>query len=158
MPSANVAQIERELGVHLPEPYRGALEHPQLSGDDDDHPEFCLSADDLVKKNAHFKFDPEDLSDLEAGMLGPIKRLLFSGTRASVLERRRKWHEEWAGGQRFIIGSDLGEEWYYIVLSEPNPKVYCYELESHQSREVAASIGEWIAEVNRLQEQANRES
>ena len=145
-----IKAVESAVGIELPMPYRLALESSGLLGEDDDHPQFITEAALLVSENKHFSFNPDDLADLQRpGVLGALKFFLLYGSRERFMARRRKWHEDWALGQRFIIGSDLGEEQFYIVLSEASPRVYCYELETQKSREVAPSVSDWLAEVKR---------
>lgn len=159
MSPEDIARVETAIGLRLPAEYRHALGAPGLSGDEDDHPEFTTDAELLVRDNRHFSSDPEDLTDIRSpGLLGALKFFLFYGSVKRVLARRREWHTEWAKGQRFVIGSDLGEEQYYIVLSESSPKVYCYEIETRRSRAVAASVPEWLAEVRRMQREAQCEA
>jgi hypothetical protein len=159
MSPTEIATVERTVGVHLPSAYRLALETSVLTGDEDDHPEFITDAQLLIRVNKHFSLDPDDLSELRApGILGALKFFLLYGSSERVLARRRKWHEAWVKGQRFAIGSDLGEEQYYIVLSESSPNVYCHELETQCSRKVASSLSEWPTEVKRRQREAESEA
>jgi hypothetical protein len=159
MSPSEVAELERNLGIVLPQAYRHALQDNELSGDWTDHPEFITDPTTLAQDNRYFRMTPEDLSELrKPGLLGAIRFLLFYGSGKRLLESRRKWFDTWVTGGRFIIGNDLGEEQYYIVLSEASPKVYRYELETKRSRAVAASLAEWLVEVKRRQVEAEHET
>ena len=159
MTPAEIAKIEESVGVRLPEPYRVALLSPGLSGSDDDHPEFSTNLQFLITENKHFKFNPDDLSDVRVpGFLGAIKFYLLYGSGKRLLNHRRKWHQMWAKEKRFVIGNDQSEEMYYIVLSEPAPSIYCYELETRLSRKVAESVQAWLVETKRSQEEAENET
>ncbi len=158
MTPTEASTIESAVGVSLPEPYRLALTTHELSGEWEDHPEFITDAATLVAQNRHFKMNAEDLSEYRSvGMLGAIKFFLIYGSGKRLLATRRQWFKKWVAGRRFIIGNDLGEEQYYIVLTETEPRVYCYELESHQCRVIAPSIQQWLVEVKRRQVDAESE-
>ncbi len=158
MTPAEIAAIETSVGVRLPESYRVALSNHGLVGADDDHPEFITDQQYLITENKHFKSNPEDISDVRApGLFGAIKFYLLYGSGKRLKEHRRNWHKKWAIGQRFIIGNDLGEEMYYITLSESTPSVYCYDLETHRSRKIAQSIQDWLLETKRRQMEAESE-
>lgn len=152
-------EIERALGIALPEPYRLALLSHGLEGDWTDHPEFITDATQLISENRHFKMDPEDLSEVRgSGLLGAVKSYLMFGSKDRLLAKRQEWFREWVGGNCFVIGSDLGEERYYIVLTETSPRVYCFELETGRSRPATNSLLEWVAEAKRRQDEAEDEA
>jgi len=159
MTPAEIATVESTIGVRLPEAYRLALQTHGLTGAEDDHPEFSTDPQFLIQENKHFTTDPEDLSEQRApGVVGAIKFFLLYGSAKRLLESRRRWYKKWAKGQRFVIGCDLGEERYFIVLSEQSPKVYCYELETQRSRKIADSLPEWLVESKRRQHEAESET
>lgn len=91
-------------------------------------------------------------------MLGALKFFLLYGSGKRLVEHRRKWHKAWVQGKRFVIGNDLGEEQYFIVLSDPTCTVHRYELETQRSRKVAGSLTEWLAKVRRWQLEAESET
>jgi hypothetical protein len=49
----------------------------------------------------------------------------------------------------FFIGSDGGEEWYFVDASEPDSAVYVYELETGRHRVLVAS---WAAYLGSIRE------
>lgn len=153
MTEQKVERIERTFNIELPLAYRQALSSHNLSGGDENHPEFLTDDARLIEENGYFLTDPNKLDDLanikKPGILGAIKFFLSYGFRDRVIERRQKCYEEWVGNQRFIIGNDMSEEYYYIVLSEKEPAVYCYELETGKSRKAAASIQEWLISIRK---------
>jgi hypothetical protein len=103
--------------------------------------------------------NPEDLSELRApGIVGAIKFFLFYGSRRRILEKRREWFATWVKAGRFVVGSDLAEERYFIVLSEASPKVYRYELETRRASVAAESIAAWLAEVQSTQTHTESET
>jgi SMI1 / KNR4 family (SUKH-1) len=159
MSPAEIAEIESALGVTLPQRYRTALQNHGLSADWTEHPEFITDKATLAQENRHFRMNPEDLSEVRApGVLGSIKFYLLYGSGKRLLDSRRKWFATWAKGGRFVIGNDLGEEQYYIKLSEASPTVHCYQLENKRSRKVAESLDAWLVEVKRRQVEAEAES
>ncbi len=150
MNPSQIASLERTLGFTLPAAYCTALSEHGLPGEWTDHPEFITDVDALLAENKHFKLNPEDLSDVRnPGIIGALKFWLLYGSGRRLIESRRKQHKTWSQGRRFIIGNDLGEEQYFIVLDDPKLKVYRYELESQRSKVVAGSLPEWVAEVKR---------
>ena len=150
MSPAEVAEVERQLGSQLPAPYAMALQTHGLAGEQDDHPEFTTSPDLLLSENEHLLVRKRaSNSPQPAGPLGSIKSFLFVGSAKAQAERRQAWELAWVAGRRFVIGNDLGEERYFIVLSEVVAPVYCYQLETKQVSQVAASPPEWVAEVRR---------
>jgi hypothetical protein len=98
--------------------------------------------------------NPEDLSELRApGIVGAIKFFLFYGSRRRILEKRREWFATWVEAGRFVVGSDLAEERYFIVLTEASPKVYRYELETRRASVAGSGVNSGMA--SRSQEYAN---
>ena len=143
MSPEEIAALEQSLAITLPQAYRQSLQHHELVGDWTDHPEFITDRATLAAENKHFATKPEDLSDVrKPGLLGAIKFFLVYGSGKRLLNTRRNWFATWAKGRRFIIGNDLGEEQYYIVLTQPAPSVYRYQLENKRSRKVAESLDE----------------
>jgi hypothetical protein len=159
MSPTEIAEVEQVVGVRLPAPYVEALQSERFAVEQDEHPEFITDPKWLTSENKHFKMDPGNLAEIRGpGMFGALKFYLLYGSGKRLLESRRKWHTKWAKGQRFVVGSDLGEEQYFIVLSEPDPAVYCYELETQRSRKVAPSVAEWVAEARRRQQEGESET
>ena len=159
MTPSEIAGVESATGVKLPETYRRALQTHDLSGDWEDHPEFVTDPNVLITENKHFTMNPEDLSEIRSpGLVGALKFFLLYGSGKRVLATRRKWYDTWVKGKRFVIGSDLGEEQYFIVLSDPTTAVHCYELETQRSRRVASSAEDWLLEVKRRQAEAESEA
>ena len=156
---SQVASLEHTLGFTLPAGYCRALCEHGLPGEWTDHPEFITDGDALLAENKHFKLNPEDLSDIRRpGIVGAVKFWLLYGSSRRLIDVRRKLHKTWTQGRRFIIGNDLGEEQYFIVLDDPSLKVYRYELESQRSHVVAGSLPEWLAEVRRRQAEAESDA
>jgi hypothetical protein len=154
-----IESLERALGFALPPGYCEALSEHGLSGDWTDHPEFITDVDALLAENKHFKMIPEDLSDIRSpGLMGSLKFWLIYGSGRRLVEFRRKLHKTWVQGRRFIVGNDLGEEQYFIVLDDPDLKVHRYELESRHSKVVAISLPKWLAEVKRRQAEAESDA
>jgi hypothetical protein len=157
--SQEVDSLEQAVGFALPQAYRQALTTHDLWGDWTDHPEFITDLQTLVSENRHFKLVPEDLSDVRSpGLLGSLKFWLIYGSGRRLVEFRRRLHKTWVQGRRFIIGNDLGEEQYFVVLDDPELKVHRYELESERSKVIARSLPEWLAEVKRRQRQAESDA
>ncbi len=150
MSPSEIALVETALQVRLPLPYRAALESHDLSGDENDHPEFSTSVQRLIEDNQHFKTSSTG-PPRPNGPLGALKNFFLYGSERRRTERWRKWHTEWVLGQRFIIGTDLSEERYLIVLSEQLTPIYCYQLETGQTERIAGSPAEWLVEVKRRQ-------
>jgi hypothetical protein len=122
-----------------------------MPGSDVDHPEFKTDVEALIRDNTHFIEDPEDISKFrKPGFVGAIKFALIYGSGRRLLKHRRKWYSQWAKGERFLIGDDMSEERYFIVLSDAAPTVHCYSLENGRNKRVAASIEEWLAKVKLL--------
>jgi hypothetical protein len=158
MQRQDVLRIESELGIQLPEPYASALVENGLHGDTDDHPEFTTDVEILLADNLHFRFDPEDLSEVRRpGIFGAVKFWLLHGSGKRLVETRRNWHRTWFGDGRIVIGCDLGEERYFIRLNEASPKVYLYEAETQRSRVVADTIGGWLARTKQIALEAESE-
>jgi hypothetical protein len=158
MSPAEVQRLEGSLGVSLPLAYRQALQNNQLPGRWIDHPEFITVAAMLGEENKHFRMNPEDQSELRApGIVGAIKFFLFYGSRRRILEKRREWFATWVEAGRFVVGSDLAEERYFIVLTEAFPKVYRYELETRRASVAAWQRGSGVDSgmASRSQEYAN---
>jgi hypothetical protein len=152
MSPSKIDFIERTIGVTLPLQYRSALQDHRLSGNWIDHPEFITNADVLISENKHFQIMPEDLSDVRSlGLIGRIKFWLLYGSGKRLIEHRKRLYKTWVIGKRFIIGTNLGEEQYYIILDGPAGNVYIHELETQHSRVVAKSLFEWLTEVYRRQ-------
>ncbi len=151
MNSSQIAAAEHAIGVEFPAPYRVALESHGLPGEWTEHPEFFTNPDILISENKHFKRDPQDLSDVRTpGALGALKFWLTYGSGKRLIEFRRRLHKTWVQGKRLIIGNDLGEEQYFIILDDPEVRVHRHELESRQSRVVAPSVQAWLKEVHAL--------
>jgi hypothetical protein len=49
----------------------------------------------------------------------------------------------------FLIGSDCGEEVYFVDLASPACPVYAFELETWQTRPLAESLSAWTEDVRR---------
>jgi hypothetical protein len=159
MNAPEVLALESAVGVSLPAEYKRALQGHALTGEWTDHPEFITDACVLIAENAHFKMNPDDLSEVRTpGIAGAAKFWLLYGSGRRLREHRRKWHKSWTIGRRFIIGNNLGEEQYFIVLDREALCVHRYELETHRSRKVAESMEEWLAEVKRRQVEAESET
>ena len=150
MSPSEIARVEAALQIHLPLPYRTALETRCLSGDENNHPEFSTSVQRLIEDNHHFGMSSTG-PPKPSGALGVLKNFLLYGSGRRREERWQRWYAEWVLGQRFIIGTDLSEERYLIVLSEQLAPVYCYQLETGQTKTVAGSPDEWLVEVKRRQ-------
>ena len=155
MTDEDIDRIEGGLRVRLGTPYRTALLQHDLEGDDSSHPEFRTDIDTLIRDNSHFIDDPEDTSRYKTpGLIGAIKFLFLYGSGKRLRNHLRKWHMTWAKGQRFLIGDDMSEERYFIVLSDAEPGVHRYSLETGRSRQVATSLTEWLAHVKRQMAEA----
>ena len=150
MSPSEITRVEAALQVHLPLPYKTALESHCLSGDEDNHPEFSTSVQRLIEDNQHFGMSSTG-APKPSGALGALKNFLLYGSGHRREERWRRWYAEWVVGRRFIIGTDLSEERYFIVLSEQLAPVYCYQLETGRTDKVAGSPDEWLVEVKRRQ-------
>lgn len=50
----------------------------------------------------------------------------------------------------FFIGSDLGEEWYFLDASMPNSPVYVYQLESGEHRVLDATLGQFLDRIRKV--------
>lgn len=159
MSPAEIAEFEIALGWRLPSAYARALQSHGLSEEQDNHPEFITDPGLLLSENKHLSPTKPVTNAPEAlGPLRAVKSFLMFGSPKAQAERRQAWELAWVTGRRFIVGSDLGEERYFIVLSEVEAPVYCYELETKQVRQVAASPEEWVAEVRRRQEESEGET
>ena len=159
MTPEDIARIEQTLAIRLPLPYREALLNHGLEGDDKDHPEFKTEVKSLLNDNVHFLKDPEDLSDIKKpGLIGAMKFAILYKFRDKILESRRKRHDYWVKGQRFLIGDDQSEERYFIILSEASPSVYGSEVETGSSWVIAHSVDAWLTEVKQLAADGEDES
>jgi hypothetical protein len=49
----------------------------------------------------------------------------------------------------FFVGSDGGEEWYFVEASKPESAVYVYELETGRHRVL---VGSWAAYLDHIRE------
>jgi hypothetical protein len=146
MQEGEIRRIESKLGIALPEAYRAAL--VQLEQSDVDLPEFLNDADQIIELNSHFTLDPEDLSELRGtGILGRFRFFLFFKSPSKLIEQRTRYKQQWAGGGRLIIGTDLGEEQYFIHLRPNDQRVYCHELETDAIREVAPNLPAWVSQA-----------
>ncbi len=143
----DIARVEQSLGVTLPAEYRAAL--LSAGPPSTDEPEFYRDVDHLVGANDHFTLNPSDLSSYGRLWLTGLKLKLFPSARRRLSERLAAHKQEWAGAQRFFIGSDLGEEQYFIVLREAPTRVYRFQLEGGRIDVVAGSMAEWLAQVRR---------
>ena len=159
MNEQDIDRIEKSLNIRLPAPYRKALIGHNLPGVDADHPEFHTDPDLLIQTNEHFILDPDDLADLvPEGRLGKLKFFLLYKSESKLRDMRREYCSVWAGEKRFIIGDDLGEERYYIILTESSPSVRCYQLETGESHEVAPSIDAWLSHIKNEMSEADHGS
>jgi len=144
MREADIQRVESALSVSLPEPYRRTL--TDLGPSNLEVPELVTSADQLIEFNSHFALIPEDLSVLRGtGFLSRIRFFLFFKSPSRLIQQRSRYKQERAG--RFIIGTDLGEEQYFIRLSEADPKVYCHQLETGAVTEAASSLTAWVSKA-----------
>jgi hypothetical protein len=155
MQERDVAYVERALGVTLPAEYRAAL--LAAGSAEADLPEFYTDPQQIVQVNEHFTLDPNDLSAYEKLWLVRLRLKLFPRSRRQLSARLAAHKQEWAGAHRLSIGSDLGEEQYFIVLTEQPPAVYRFRLEGGRIDKVASSVAEWVVEAHRLQAEASRE-
>jgi len=148
MIAADIRRIEECLGIQLPGEYRSALESSGLDNSDDEHPEFMTDAQTLISDNSHFAPVREDASVRSGrGPWSALKSFFLFGSPSRRSARYRAWLQEWAQTRRFVVGSDLSEERYFIVLTEEPVRVYCYELETGKSYVVAESMEDWLATV-----------
>jgi anthranilate/para-aminobenzoate synthase component I len=153
MTTADIQRIEQSLQIELPSSYKQALLEQYPWSVLEEQMYFAQETDYLIETNTHLLDPPPPQSpSIENTFLGSAKHFWRSISGAVRREHSaREWYEEWVTGRRFYIGSDYGEEEYFIVLTETNPAVYCYyyELKSNDCRVIAASIPEWIVEVKR---------
>ena len=154
MQDIDIRRIESALGVSLPDAYRVALAEFDEQGID--LPELVSNADELIQLNSHFTLDPEDLSELRGtGLLSRLRFFLLYKSPRKLAEQQSRHKQEWAGGGRFIIGTDLGEEQYFIRLAEGDPKVYCHELETDAVRQVAPNLAAWVSQARQAASSAS---
>lgn len=154
MKPEDISRIEGTLGVTLPAAYRVVLVSALDQGITD-MPELCVSADELIAMNGHFTMDPHDLSALRGtGLLDRLKFFLFYKSPRVLVQSRIQYQAEWVGGARFVIGSDLGEEVYFIRLGDDAAAVQRHDLETGETVTVAERAGAWLAAVRRMRDEA----
>jgi hypothetical protein len=159
MTRTEISSLEQELGVKLPQRYQDVLENHGLSGEWTEHPELFTDVTVLRQENRHFLQKSDDLSDVkQPGLLGAIKFFLLYGSGKRLVDYRRKVQKKWVQGKRFVVGNDLGEEQYFIVLDDPEIKVHRFDLELQRSKVVAASIEAWLIEVRRRQRESETDA
>lgn len=141
--------VERALGIRLPNIYRNLIDSP---------PSFLktqelecylwVSPETLVNENRAFVLDPADLSDIDDGSLvGGLKRRLFYGSKARIINHRRKYIEQWVESHRFQIGSDGGEETFFICLQDPGCAVWVFDLETRRVARRFESLASYVEHV-----------
>ena len=158
MLAGEITRIEDCLGIRLPDEYRSVLASSEYLGIDDDTPEFIADAQTLIGYNYHLVAKREDEPPRGSkSAWGALKSLFLRRYEERRLARRRAWFDEWQVGRRFVVGSDLSEERYFIVLTERPLKVYCFELETGRSYVVAESLEHWLSTV-RLRQSENADA
>ncbi|MBW9271753.1 MAG: hypothetical protein K1566_19100 [Candidatus Thiodiazotropha sp. (ex. Lucinisca nassula)] len=143
-------QIEESLGINLPAWYSELINNPSeynIGG----MLELYLRTDPewLIENNKIYVANVNDISDIDNGtLIGSIKRLLQYGSKQRIIKHRKLYFDKWVKSERFMIGSDGGEEDYFIKLSDIDPLIYVLDLEAHESKLKFKSINEYIDYAN----------
>ena len=147
-------EVERELGIILPDLYKNILDNPPFSKDGDSSI-YYLTTDPqrLVEINKAYKMNPDDLSDLDDGRLvSRLKRIFFHGSKKRIMAQRKKHYKDWVETKKFVIGNDGGEEIFFIYLNKPKCPVFVYEIETGNSFYKFDLISRYINDIDALDE------
>ncbi|APG27066.1 hypothetical protein A7E78_03985 [Syntrophotalea acetylenivorans] len=146
--------IESELGIILPDLYKNILDNPHFSKNEDSSLYYLITDPQcLIELNNAYKIKPDDLSDIDDGSLfGRLKRVLLHGSKKRIVAQRKKHHKEWVEPKKFVIGSDGGEELFFIYLDKPKCPVYVYELETGNSAYGFDLMSKYINDIDVLED------
>lgn len=148
-------EIENNLGIALPEKYKSYLDSPpDIQNEYIYQFYFLIDPKQIIEDNRAYKMDIYDLSDIDNGtFLGSLKRFLFYGTKDKIIKHRKKHVKEWVEPGKFVIGSDGGEEMFFIYLNNPECPVFVYELETKESYKKYNSITEYFEYLKTITEE-----
>jgi hypothetical protein len=147
-------QIEDALGIKLPIWYSELINKPS-EFESNSTLELYLRASPnwLIENNKGYIVNINDISDLDDGSLfGSIRRYLLYGSKEKIIKHRKKYYDNWVKDKRFIIGSDGGEEDYFIKLTDTDSLVYVFDLETHKSKLKFKSINEYLEHARSVEE------
>ena len=144
--------VERSLNLTLPGIYSDLIDNPPpfASGQGLGCYLWILS-EALIEENYGYKMDPNDLSDIDDGSIwGGLKRILFYGSKAKIIDHRRKYLQDWVAPKRFMIGSDGGEETFFIHLDDSDCEVWAFDLETGKTSKRFNSIDNYVKYVETI--------
>lgn len=146
--------IESELGIILPDLYKNILDNPHFSKNEDSSLYYLITDPQcLIELNNAYKIKPDDLSDIDDGsFFGRLRRVLLHGSKKRIVAQRKKHHKEWVEPEKFVIGSDGGEELFFIYLDKPKCPVYVYELETGNSVYRFDLMSKYINDIDVLED------
>jgi hypothetical protein len=147
-------EVERELGIILPDLYKNILDNPPFSRYEESSIYYLITDPQrLIEINKAYKMNPDDLSDIDDGrFFGRLKRVLFQGSKKRILAQRKKHYKDWVETKKFVIGNDGGEEIFYIYLDKPKCPVYVHEIETGNSFYRFDLISRYINDIDALEE------
>jgi hypothetical protein len=125
----DIARIETDLGVRLPEDYRALMEA--------------------------YPFPPDSFT-AEFVMPNNATHLIEINRERSTLSKPKKGRSE-PPASYFEIGGDGGEERYLIDLSQAESPVYVYDLETDEVREAALELQSFVAQCAAADEEIRRD-
>ena len=140
-------QIESKLGIFLPKQYKELIDNPpQISSDNFYCPER------VIESNSAYSWNLEDpLLFKEDNIFKKITRRLLEGTPSEILERKKEWVSLWVDTKRFVIGSDGGEEEYYIYLDDERCKVFGHDIEMNKHVIKYSSLEKFVKEFEAIE-------
>jgi hypothetical protein len=146
--------IERELGIILPDLYKNILDNPPSEKYNDSSIYYLITDPQrLIELNNAYKIKPDDLSDIDDGsFFGRLKRIVFYGSKKRIVAQRKKHHKAWVEPKKFVIGSDGGEELFFIYLDKPKCPVYVVELETGNSAYRFDLLSKYINDIDALED------
>jgi len=134
-----LSEIERELGIVLPDVYKDFMRLPNLPSIGKsckcllfkDHEMLIAENCGYASARRGYALVPPDFHPVYArGLFGWLRVLLKRGVKAGVDSALKCYASEWVENNRFIIGGIDGVEKYYIYLNAEVCVVFAFELNS----------------------------
>ena len=146
--------VEHSLGITLPVIYRNLIDSPpNFTREPGINCYLWISPETLLIENRAYIMDPDDLSDIDDGsFLGGVKRRLLYGPKTKITNHRRRYLERWVKPKRFQIGSDGGEETFFISLEDPACAVWAFDLETGNISQRFESLASYVEFVESIED------
>ena len=159
MTEQDLAEIERKLGTELPAEYRAVmLDYPFYGpysiGQDALRPE----VEQVLELNEHLSFDSYLSRAQQPGATWwdrLMDRLASSKTKQKWIQRGVAYKKEWQ--DRFQIGTDGGEETYFMRLQAEDTAVFTFDLETGEIRQTAENLRAWIRYLQDVENELRKE-